>query len=117
MSVEEHNMSKFFFKGRPDVMGKYGKAGYSPKPNIKLGTAENPISITVQTEKREQEIIAILSENNLVGTVVIDDTAEENILDLEGALNKPTTQRFEKVPERNAPCSCGSGKKYKKCCG
>lgn len=20
-------------------------------------------------------------------------------------------------PERNAPCPCGSGKKYKKCCG
>ncbi len=23
----------------------------------------------------------------------------------------------EKVPGRNDPCSCGSGKKYKKCCG
>ena len=21
------------------------------------------------------------------------------------------------VPDRNAPCPCGSGKKYKKCCG
>jgi uncharacterized protein len=21
------------------------------------------------------------------------------------------------VPERNAPCPCGSGRKYKKCCG
>ena len=23
----------------------------------------------------------------------------------------------EKAPDRNAPCPCGSGKKYKKCCG
>ena len=23
----------------------------------------------------------------------------------------------EKAPERNSPCTCGSGKKYKKCCG
>lgn len=22
-----------------------------------------------------------------------------------------------KVPDRNSPCPCGSGKKYKKCCG
>ena len=25
--------------------------------------------------------------------------------------------RSESEPERNAPCPCGSGKKYKKCCG
>lgn len=25
--------------------------------------------------------------------------------------------RREPVPDRNAPCPCGSGKKYKKCCG
>ncbi len=23
----------------------------------------------------------------------------------------------EATPDRNAPCPCGSGKKYKKCCG
>jgi len=23
----------------------------------------------------------------------------------------------EKAPDRNDPCPCGSGKKYKKCCG
>ena len=25
--------------------------------------------------------------------------------------------RVEKKPGRNDPCSCGSGKKYKQCCG
>jgi hypothetical protein len=30
---------------------------------------------------------------------------------------KVVTVRKAAVPERNAPCSCGSGKKYKKCCG
>ena len=25
--------------------------------------------------------------------------------------------RKEATPERNEPCPCGSGKKYKKCCG
>ena len=27
------------------------------------------------------------------------------------------TVHVTKSPERNAPCPCGSGKKYKKCCG
>ncbi len=29
---------------------------------------------------------------------------------------KPKTRQVEKIG-RNAPCPCGSGKKYKKCCG
>ncbi len=29
----------------------------------------------------------------------------------------PTPVRVEATPARNEPCSCGSGKKYKKCCG
>ena len=37
---------------------------------------------------------------------------------IDGGLPKPQTQRHEgpKVG-RNDPCPCGSGKKYKKCCG
>jgi uncharacterized protein len=27
------------------------------------------------------------------------------------------TVRVDSGPGRNAPCSCGSGKKFKKCCG
>ena len=45
-------MSKFFFKGRPDVMGDYSKSGYSPKPKIKLGSATKPLSLVVKDEKR-----------------------------------------------------------------
>ena len=30
---------------------------------------------------------------------------------------KPATRRVEATPGRNDPCPCGSGKKYKKCCG
>lgn len=30
---------------------------------------------------------------------------------------KATPPLIEDKPKRNEPCSCGSGKKYKKCCG
>ncbi len=38
--------------------------------------------------------------------------------DDEAALPPPVEPiQVDGKPERNAPCSCGSGKKYKKCCG
>lgn len=30
---------------------------------------------------------------------------------------KPTVRNLESRPGRNDPCSCGSGRKYKRCCG
>jgi uncharacterized protein len=30
---------------------------------------------------------------------------------------RPETVRVAPKPGRNDPCPCGSGKKYKKCCG
>lgn len=110
-------MSKFFFKGTIDVMGKYGKSGYSPKRNVKLGSEANPLTLSVQSEQRKTEIESTLLAHALHGQITVNESEEENILELEAVLNKPKTQRFEKVPERNAPCICGSGKKYKKCCG
>lgn len=33
------------------------------------------------------------------------------------AARSPATVRQTPTPARNAPCSCGSGQKYKRCCG
>jgi len=35
----------------------------------------------------------------------------------DGEVAKPKTVRKEQTVGRNDPCPCGSGKKYKKCCG
>ncbi len=110
-------MSKFFFKGTLDVMGKYGKNGYAPKLNVKLGTTANPLSLVVNNDERKLAVEKIVAEHELVASIDVIADAEENIVELESVLNPVKTQRFDKVPERNAPCSCGSGKKYKKCCG
>jgi len=37
--------------------------------------------------------------------------------DLEMLLNPPETVRREEKPDWNVPCPCGSGRKYKECCG
>jgi len=110
-------MSKFFYRGTPDVMGKYGSKGYAPKPNLKVGSAANPLSLVVTSDERKLAIEEVLVGHQLIATIEVDVEGEENITELDVALAIPKTQRFDKVPERNAPCSCGSGKKYKKCCG
>jgi len=110
-------MSKFFYRGTPDIMGDYGKSGYNPNPNVKAGSESAPLSLVVATEARALEVQATLEQHQLFANIEVNGDAEENLAELELMINKPKTQRFEKTPERNEPCSCGSNKKYKKCCG
>jgi len=44
-----------------------------------------------------------------VAKVTMDNRSDEG--------TKPQPQKSDKKPGRNDPCPCGSGKKYKKCCG
>ncbi|MBB1294779.1 SEC-C domain-containing protein [Pseudoalteromonas sp. SR44-5] len=110
-------MSKFFYRGKPDIMGKNNQGTYQPKPKVKPGSEENPLVLQVQSAARELEINAILIANDLFADIRVDSTLAEDITPLDIVLNKPVTQVFEKTPQRNDPCSCGSNKKYKKCCG
>ena len=108
---------KFFFKGRKEKKPKHASYGFNTKRAIKAGTEELPLQVTVNSEAREQEIKAIAAEHELIVTVTVDASKDENTTELDVWINKPVTTRFEKTPERNEPCVCGSGKKYKKCCG
>ncbi|UIP28770.1 PBPRA1643 family SWIM/SEC-C metal-binding motif protein [Photobacterium sp. TLY01] len=110
-------MSKFFFKGRRDVMQNHAQSGYNVNRDVKTGTEEAPVSVVVNTEARKAEIEALVAEHAIVANIVVDAAQAENTVALDTLLNKPATITFEKTPNRNDPCSCGSGKKYKKCCG
>ncbi len=46
-----------------------------------------------------------------------DVLSEEKILEIIKDFKRSKTVHKEKEPGRNDPCPCGSGKKYKKCCG
>lgn len=109
-------MSKFFYKGRIEKKPKYESFGYNTKRAQKLGTESNPLPLIVNSEEKKAEVEALLAEQALFVTITVDSQAEENLMELETLLNKPQTTVFDKTPNRNDPCSCGSGKKYKKCC-
>ncbi|WP_019613282.1 PBPRA1643 family SWIM/SEC-C metal-binding motif protein [Psychromonas ossibalaenae] len=108
---------KFFFKGKKEKKPKHSSYGFNTKRAVKAGTEESPLTLTVSSEARKTEIELILQENALFADIKVDADSEENIVELEGFLNKPKTMTFDKLPKRNDPCSCGSGKKFKKCCG
>ncbi|SDJ67800.1 SWIM/SEC-C metal-binding motif-containing protein, PBPRA1643 family [Ferrimonas sediminum] len=110
-------MSKFFYKGRIEKKPKHESYGYNTNRAAILGTEAHPLTLSVQTQARQQEVQAQLEQHQLFATITVNPDAEEDLLELESWLNKPTTTTFDKTPGRNDPCSCGSGKKYKKCCG
>ncbi len=109
-------MSKLFFKGRIDARQNHVISGYNVNRDVKAGSPEAPITVTVCSEERKAEIELIVNEKAIVANIIVDATQAENTIELDTLLNKPATTVFEKTPNRNDPCSCGSGKKYKKCC-
>jgi SWIM/SEC-C metal-binding protein len=83
----------------------------------RLGTKKNPIIVRVPTQERAAEITALCDEHGWYVIVGVEPFKPEDMSDLDRALNPPTPARAEQVPGRNDPCPCGSGKKYKYCCG
>ena len=90
---------------------------FDGKKTAKLGTEKNPAVVNVQTEKRMQELESVFDENGWKYTIGLEPDKPENINALDILLNPIKTKIAEKKVGRNEPCPCGSGKKYKKCCG
>ena len=84
----------------------------------KLGTKSKPAVVKVQTEERAVEIMALCNAKGWQVIVGIEPDKEENIDDIKKLeAGKKPLFAFQSAPSRNAACSCGSGKQYKRCCG
>jgi SWIM/SEC-C metal-binding protein len=110
---------KLFFNGRQNARQDHINHGYQAKAIQKAGSKKYPLALVVTTEARKQEIEAQVAEAQLYAEISVDSSedAGESIAELTALLNKGDTVKLDKTPARNEPCSCGSGKKYKKCCG
>ncbi len=109
-------MHDLYYKGRIHTRLNHVNAGYRTNRDVRLGTTERPLTLTLLNEDRNAEIQLLLTEHQLVANIIIDQAAVENISELTTIINKPSPTKLEKTPGRNDPCSCASGKKYKKCC-
>ena len=93
------------------------KKNFDGKKTAKLGTEKNPCVVNVQTKERVKELKSVFEENGWKYQIKLEPDNAEDITDLEILLNPPKTRITEKKVGRNESCPCGSGKKYKKCCG
>ena len=90
---------------------------FDGKKAAKLGTEKKPVVLRVKTESRAKELSALCTKNGWRYIMELDPDKPEDSTDLELLLNPPEPQRAESKTGRNEPCPCGSGKKFKKCCG
>jgi len=77
---------------------------------------KNPLILRVADESRIESITEICYKNDWQFILGIEPDQEEDLSDLERKLNPSIPQKATKTG-RNEPCTCGSGKKFKKCCG
>ena len=122
---DEHLTGKFSdltarFEANPVIF-----MGFLDGINTSLNTANDLESITEETEldldvdfeklffnmlKADADYLYTLEEWN-------DVLTEEKMVQIVKDFKRSKTVHKEKEPGRNDPCPCGSGKKYKKCCG
>jgi SWIM/SEC-C metal-binding protein len=82
----------------------------------KLGTEKRPIIVRVHTDEKATYVATQCEIHGWHYIIGFEPDKPEDISDLEKMLNPTKTAVSHKVG-RNDPCPCGSGKKYKKCCG
>jgi len=82
----------------------------------KLGSEKRPLWARVQTMEKADEIASLCDSRGWKFTVGIEPDQPEDISEVRRLLNPPFKAAPSQVIARNAPCPCGSGSKYKKCC-
>jgi SWIM/SEC-C metal-binding protein len=90
---------------------------YDGKKKARLGSEENPAVVSVKTKEKKKEVAAIFKKNGWACVIEVNPDKPEDLTALR-RLEKPLKPvKVKETPGRNDPCPCGSGKKYKKCCG
>ncbi len=110
-------MAKIFQKGPALKQAEQTKTNFETKNTFRLGTRKAPAQISVQTQEREQQLAAVCAKNGWACIIELNPEQDENIRDLEELQKTPVSAVSTKKASRNDPCPCGSGRKYKKCCG
>ncbi len=82
----------------------------------KLGTVKRPIIVRVQSEASANYVAETCARHGWHYIIGFEPDKPEDISDLDRMLNPPESAVSDKIG-RNTPCPCGSGKKFKKCCG
>ncbi len=97
-----------------------------PKEQLEMGFAGSPSAVFGLISDPVDEMGSLYEERDWWGTEGEDSETDDEETQEEGGSPlgsagstqvKPKEAPVSPVPSRNAPCPCGSGKKYKRCCG
>ncbi|MEW6071058.1 MAG: PBPRA1643 family SWIM/SEC-C metal-binding motif protein [Planctomycetota bacterium] len=83
----------------------------------RLGTSKRPAIVRVRTQSRAEEILGFCERRGWKVIVGVEPDKEEDVSDVERLMQPPVPAKLAPTTGRNDPCPCGSGRKYKKCCG
>lgn len=111
--VEKHQVDPIIFMGFLDGIQTSLKEGF----NLDKITEESEICLEPELEKLFYNML--VAEADYLFTLPEWDNilTDEKKKEIVAAFKRSKTVVKEKEPGRNDPCPCGSGKKYKKCCG
>jgi SWIM/SEC-C metal-binding protein len=87
------------------------------KKPARLGTEKNPAIVSVQSETRFKEVTSTFEKHGWKYRIGLEPDKPEDVNDLNRLLNPPKPTIAGKKVGRNEPCPCGSGRKFKNCCG
>ncbi len=100
-----------------------GLRGYAQQDPLRIYKKEGFDMFQDLMNRIKQEVVDILFKIQIASPTQVEEMKQEEQQGLtfsshsdESAPKQPVRRSSEKI-QRNALCSCGSGKKYKKCCG
>ena len=111
--AQKYNMELTYFVGFLDGIDESLK---EPNP-IETMDEDTVVSLAFDKEKLYKNMVAAKADWLYELPQWKEIYSEEELKKLYKEQKESTTIRKEKKIGRNDPCPCGSGKKYKKCCG
>ncbi len=99
-----------------------GLRGYAQQDPLRIYKKEGFDMFQSLMDRVKQEVVDILFKIQIASPDQVEEMQKEEEQDLtfshsdESTPKQPVRRASQKV-QRNDPCPCGSGKKYKKCCG
>ena len=111
--VSKYGVSEKMFMGFLDGIN----SSIDPEIDVEKITDDTRINLSIDFEKLYFNMLSANADHLYTlpeWDEVLDEAKREEITD---NYKRSRTVVKEKTPGRNDPCSCGSGKKYKKCCG
>lgn len=103
--------------GQKNPLQEYKREGYNLFAGLMQAINQHTVANLMRIQiVREDELARMEEEQRIARERQLEEAKRLNNQAEEATKNKPVKRGEEKIG-RNAPCPCGSGKKYKRCCG